>query len=498
MIRLALVILRKDLRRLWWEGAVGAAVAGALTYFDAQRYDFVPSPTEAMLNFLTPAVWAYLIAMLVHQEALVGDRQFWITRPYSRGALLLAKLLGAIALVHIPALISDCVILSSHHFHPLRSLPQLAWKQAIVAGAITVPALAIAAATRNLPQFAFGATLAALAGVLLAAGDYSAPWLRVERLPGIAALLTLGAGAMIVVVIQYKSRRTALARVTGAASGLAAALLFLYVPAGGSTNGGGEPGAISVELDTSRPGAIQSTWPGSTIRQVAIPIRMSGAPETPGLRFEQVDLRLTADSGAAWTMSRRRRWPGLSGSISRDSQVVFLTEAIYDRVAAHPVTIHGKLAAVLTETKAAVIPAQSAPSPVPGLGRCTSGPSAPRLWRVMCESPETIPQTHVFLRAGSEAIGRPQYLGDSAPFVRYPLTPWLSPLNRRQTFFHLREDGPAAVGDQWRVPAGAIGQADVHLEHYPEVRRVVAEYSLGPLRLTDYLPPGNRGSMNLR
>jgi hypothetical protein len=216
------------------------------------------------------------------------------------------------------------------------------------------------------------------------------------------------------------------------------------------------------------------------------------------LRFEQLELRLNTESGVVRTLSRRRASPGLSGGIGRDFQFLELPHAVFEQVAGRPVTIHGRLAAVLTEPETAVIPSRFGPGAVAGFGRCASGPADAALWRVMCESPETIPPTRVKLRHGAESIGRPQALGDSAPVVRYPLTTWLSPLNRRQTFFHLREDVPPRPGTEWLVPAGAIQGAIVELERSIETRRIVADYSLGPLRLADYLPPGNRGSMNLR
>ena len=45
-----------------------------------------------MLKFLVPQMWLVLISRVVHDEGLVGDRQFWITRPYPWQILLTAKL----------------------------------------------------------------------------------------------------------------------------------------------------------------------------------------------------------------------------------------------------------------------------------------------------------------------------------------------------------------------------------------------------------------------
>jgi len=81
-MRLALHIFRKDTRRFWWEITVTLGLLVALAYMDAHRIGFIPGPMEGWLNMLLPSAWAYLVGLVIHDEALVGDRQFWITRPY--------------------------------------------------------------------------------------------------------------------------------------------------------------------------------------------------------------------------------------------------------------------------------------------------------------------------------------------------------------------------------------------------------------------------------
>jgi hypothetical protein len=499
MNRLGLVILKKDLRRLWWESLVSFIVVAALTWFDSRRYDFVPGPTEAMLNFLAPAVWAYLIAMLVHQEALVGDRQFWLTRPYPRAALLGAKLLGAILLVHVPAFLSDCVILWSHNFSPFNYLPQLAWKQAIIAGVLTFPALAIAAVTRNLPQFAFAAALAALAGTLLMGSvePFSAPWLRTDTLRRVLATAVICAGAALVLTIQYRSRRTALARTVGALAAASAAALFLLlpvqVPAAPSSTG--EIGNIAVNLAPDRSIPYRDS-PGP-MRQIYIPVQITGAPEGD-VRFQQIRFVIRTASGETWMMKPISTEPGLTAQILREYQIIAMPHDMFARALQEPITVEATLAALVMAGDATTILSHSPPTNIPRLGRCMSGLADLGLLRVLCESPEAPPRAAVVLRRGMETFGRQQMLGDSAPYLRYPLFLWLSPLHRRQTFFHIREYVSPEPGNQWLVPASALDGSELVLTHATEVRRIISYYRLGPFRLTDYLRPESRGSMNLR
>ena len=124
----------------------------------------------------------------------MGDRQFWLTRPYSRAALVTAKGLFALAFVHAPSLIADSVILISRGFNPLDWIASLLWKQVLLAAGLTLPVAALAVLTRNLVQFALAAFIPAAAGIMCLPrglrqcrrdGDFAStrPWCR-----GVAAV----------------------------------------------------------------------------------------------------------------------------------------------------------------------------------------------------------------------------------------------------------------------------------------------------------------------
>ena len=68
--------------------------------------------------------------------------------------VLYVQVLFAVAVIHLPGLLADAAVLAAHHFNPLAYLPQLLWKQAVVAALVTLPASAIAAMTRSTAQFA--------------------------------------------------------------------------------------------------------------------------------------------------------------------------------------------------------------------------------------------------------------------------------------------------------------------------------------------------------
>jgi hypothetical protein len=118
-MRLVLHILLKDARRFWWEIAVTLGLLASVARMDATRVGFIPGAMEGWLNLILPAVWAYLVALVIHDEALVGDRQFWLTRPYPWPALLVAKALFVLVFIHFFSFAVDVAILASRGFEPL-------------------------------------------------------------------------------------------------------------------------------------------------------------------------------------------------------------------------------------------------------------------------------------------------------------------------------------------------------------------------------------------
>ena len=132
-------IFVKDARHQWFEILIPIAVIFSpgvhLSLSVADRSDvgwqpigllpFVGSVGDlpSLLVLLVPLSWWLLISPLVHAEKLVGDRQFWITRPYEWKKLLAAKVLFLIVFLYIPLLLAQCLMLAkagSHHF-PLSS-----------------------------------------------------------------------------------------------------------------------------------------------------------------------------------------------------------------------------------------------------------------------------------------------------------------------------------------------------------------------------------------
>ena len=111
-------IFRKDIRRHWREIALSLATLAAFAWNEPslwwpQRVDEYPARL-IFSGWYTPMVligWSLLIVRVVQEEPLVGDRQFWVTRPYDWEKLLTAKALFLVVFVNLPLFIVQMVLL---------------------------------------------------------------------------------------------------------------------------------------------------------------------------------------------------------------------------------------------------------------------------------------------------------------------------------------------------------------------------------------------------
>src|ERR1035441_2581418 len=110
-MRQALRIFRKDVRHLWPHAAVVVFLAAVYACMDAALPgNPMMEGAEAACGLLLWVAACILAIAAVHEDPLTGDRQFWITRPYSWKSLLLAKALFILVFVSLPALLDQVEI----------------------------------------------------------------------------------------------------------------------------------------------------------------------------------------------------------------------------------------------------------------------------------------------------------------------------------------------------------------------------------------------------
>ena len=139
----AVHIFRKDLRYLWREVWVVLLLAVMFEYS-------VTANLAGITGILFEVAACWMIARLIQAEILVGDNQFWITRPYAWQALLGAKIAFIFAFVQVPILFIHLVILIRTDF-PLRSnLSGLLWEQLLFSICMSLPLATLAAITSGI------------------------------------------------------------------------------------------------------------------------------------------------------------------------------------------------------------------------------------------------------------------------------------------------------------------------------------------------------------
>lgn len=214
-------IFAKDVRQFWAEILITLALSAALVHlYPHQWWNRIGGiELPRAVSILLIMSWCLLIARVLHAEPVVGNRQFWLTRPYEWKKLLAAKLLFLAVFLAAPLVISQCLLLRAAGLHPLAAMHGMRFSLLLISGIFVAPLVAIAAVTSGLASTVTTAVAVLVGGLELASlhwrGDWPAglsewkfsllPWL-----PWLALFLLLV--CCVVLLVQYALRRVWLAR----------------------------------------------------------------------------------------------------------------------------------------------------------------------------------------------------------------------------------------------------------------------------------------------
>jgi hypothetical protein len=306
-------ILKKDWTLLWPMVALVTAIQAGREWVVQSGGLFQDNPASiALLRPLTLAWFAGIAAVaaaVVHQDAIPGVDQDWLIRPLKRSDLLLAKVVFAVAAIAAPMFVLNLAHALSLGFPFVPSFGAAVYKEVFVCASFVVPMLALAATTRNMTELTvFGAALivvyavsTGLSAFLLGADwcptcDTGVSW-QEHWLQHAGTF----AGAVVVLVLQYHRRRTAIARAVVVAGAVALA-------------------CVQVPWNTAF--ALQGWLSGST--QVDTPIELvlereapsaagtSGAPDARVGARQVTQALLRGDVGRAGEYLRRRAAQGMA------------------------------------------------------------------------------------------------------------------------------------------------------------------------------------------
>jgi len=401
-----LAIFLKDVRHLWPEILASLAVVAALVLLYPRgwssseimntgriglfaRYGGDADVVASILVLLVPVSWFILIARMVHSERLVGNTQFWLTRPYEWPKFLAAKLLFIACFVYAPFVLAQCILLAEGGFHPLAYLHGLFFNLFCVTFILVLPFFALSVATPSFGKL----TLVALAFLLAIAGvsvgysalPYDITFSGADRLSDFLSAAFITCGCAAIVLVQYASRRTRLSWILIGVTGLLMATLTFvdpdrwlmghYYPAQASA------ASAPLQLSLANVAVLRRAYesPETGDVEFGIPLQVAGIPE--GATVEPMAFRasIQASGGAQW----QTQWKADNGKhIMREIPitVVYLRmrRSLYDQFKSAPVTLH--LALAVDEAKTATtgqLPLRIEDFSIPGVGVC-KGPSPTR------------------------------------------------------------------------------------------------------------------------
>src|SRR5271165_2344871 len=121
-------IFKKDVRYLRQEIAFLFALAVALYWLGG----LLRGDISDAFGVLVAITAAYTIARLIHAEALPGENQFWVTRPYRWQSLLAAKLLFILTFINLPVFLAQAASLLGRGFPIAWIVPGLLWVQVLI------------------------------------------------------------------------------------------------------------------------------------------------------------------------------------------------------------------------------------------------------------------------------------------------------------------------------------------------------------------------------
>lgn len=433
----ALHIFKKDVRYLWYE----ITIMLACVVMVACNWWF--------MLFMLPIAWCYLAARLIHAEPLVGDRLFWITRPYAWKSLLAAKALFILAFVNLPMIFADVIILAVNGFPIFQNLAGVLWHQVLITSVYVLPVVVFAAITKGLAQLLWTTFLLLLVPLFFfnrsnAVGiDWQGlDWIRYSFL--IATLVLAGS---IVVLRQYKLRRTAMARVLALGALLLIVLettYFPWVPAFSVQSWLSkqriDADAVHVAIDPDRTMPPLNVWPGPESLWFQFPLRITGLGG--GVDTQADAALITVGSQAAV----------VNGSFFSDGADRFrlafqLNRSAFEGMKNQPVTVRASLyLTLLGNPKSTSVPRGKHRTAVPGVGRCT----------ILAEPPMFVPMLHCLaaLRdsTGSvslrPAVGSLFLVARPTSYSPYPAELGVSPLYEFVPEVHARLNPVVIVSEE--------------------------------------------------
>jgi hypothetical protein len=399
-VKQVLAIFRKDARRFWPEIAVclglllALAVAYPATWSGVDGHATIAGNPFAgnggsmgllanCLVVLVPIAWLVMIARVVHCERLVGDTQYWLTRPYDWRKLFAAKALFLAAFLYAPFFVAQCALLAEGGFHPFHYIGGLLFNLLLLTAAGVLPVLALSALTTGFGRLMLVLLGLALVVVIAAVSANSVPSYVLFSVPGLVsgqiALYAVFFGSLAAVLAMYARRRAK----TG---WLIVGTLLVVLIATAFSNPDGElvdrfypvisaGAAEPVTFTYGAAGLSQAVAAESADKHavdVDVPMFASGVQDGYVAIPQALKATMTSASGAQWESPWQgyvptRFLPGKSGATFSFR----MRRSVYDQFKAGPVTLRISVAvAKARESSESTMALPAGDFAVAGFGVC--------------------------------------------------------------------------------------------------------------------------------
>lgn len=405
-MREILNIFRKDVRHLWpqilviWTLFVVFDILDILSFpIDVPETHRINRLSGLAMLLLVLGIW-YLVALAIYQEPLPGDRQFWLTRPYSRMRLLAEKALFIVVFINLPLFFSDCFILGLQSFPVLNSVRQLLLRQVVASTLFILPSFAIATLTRGVAQFVFAwflILLGFIAQTMLATAS-SGGGVAFDSSGGLYAVIAVV--ALSIIVWQYATRQTIAGRAVLLALAFLGVSAFSVVPLLARHVPGLHP---QPQLRSTGPANIHISYESGNARrrsgqpangwiELSFPIRVEGLPidtllEGGGEATIEVD-------GKAWPKPGWQPVTSIERILGQYWQTMRLETSVVDGLKNREVNVESSFRlALFTDKIQTSIPVAEKSFWVPNLGHCYSGQLLAMTELACRAGPRSIPMT---------------------------------------------------------------------------------------------------------
>jgi len=403
-MRQALHILWKDMRRHWPEILLVALTTGFWAWKSVETLlpedDWISPGAAGLLGVL----WLAMVARVTHGEPLVGDREFWQTRPYRWYWLLLAKFSFLALFLLGPLGIAEGWMLWDSKL-PMEWIwvVLLARNMALLMCLVLMPLMTLAALTRNMVQYVLtllglGLVVGLSASLMQLTGLVGAGWLVDRALP-----LVLVVGTAGLTLWQFARRRTP--QVWICLSGLVVLLIgiafwsftplaykIVYRQAGPESwpvklvmNSAEGPGTETLHF--LKPEDVRGSKGWDTV--ASFPVTISGVPGKGMGYLEGARVILDGAHGFHWESG----WavPGEGGNQamlfpgSTDARLsVAADEKLLNRIPKEPVEMHVELATNEFEVVEQRSVSVGWLFTIPGIGNCMGPPVLKGVHSVRC------------------------------------------------------------------------------------------------------------------